>query len=69
MLDEKITYAPAVGESDQISLEEAGLPAILLSWRLADENNLPDEYANAVHPDRVSTAMRFAGLVVMNLAR
>jgi hypothetical protein len=69
LLNEDVVETEQVGESDHLAFDEAGLPSTLMSWRLANEHNLPDELANGVRPERLSIAGRVAALAFMMLAR
>jgi Zn-dependent M28 family amino/carboxypeptidase len=68
-LDEKITWVNDTGKGDHVPFHDVGVPSSLLAWRLANEDNLPDEYANGVNPDRLETAGKIVALVVMALAQ
>ncbi len=68
-LDEKITWVNDTGKGDQVSFHEVGVPSSLLAWRLANEDNLPDEYANGVNPNRLEIAGKIVALAVMALAQ
>jgi hypothetical protein len=68
-LDEKVVVAPSSNESDHQSFRLEDIPAMLVSWRLADENNLPDGLANGVSPERLATSGRMVALAMMVLAR
>ena len=68
-LDEKITWVNDTGEGDQVQFHEVGVPSSLLAWRLANEDNIPDEYANRVNPNRLGTAGKIVALTVMALAQ
>lgn len=69
LLDEKLLLTEPTAVSDQIPFREAGFPTVLVAWRLADDNNLPDEAAFAVHEGRLATTGRLVTLAMMNLAR
>jgi hypothetical protein len=69
LLDEKLILTEQTTTSDQLPFHEAGLPTIVVAWRLADENNLPDEAAFAVHEERLATTSKLVTLAMMNLAR
>jgi len=68
-LGEKVTQTDLIAESDHLTFSEAGLPVLLFNWRLADENNLPDTYANGVSPERLMVSGSLAALTVMMLVR
>ncbi len=69
LLDEKITETNSLSKSDDLVFSQAGIPALLFSWRLADENNLPDEYASGVDRAKLEVMGRLAALTVMMLAQ
>ena len=69
LLDEKLIVTTQTGESDQLPFHQAGLPTLLVAWRLADDNNLPDEAAFAVHEERLATTGRLVTLALMSLAQ
>jgi hypothetical protein len=68
-LEQKIVHVPSPLENDQLSFAAQGIPAGLFSWRLADENNLPDEWANGVSPERLAASGRVVALALMMMAR
>jgi len=41
----------------------------LISWRLANEDNLPDELTNVVSPERIGVAGRVTTLLLLALVR
>jgi hypothetical protein len=69
LLDEKLLVTEPTAVSDQLPFRETGLPTLLVAWRLADENNLPDEVAFAVHEERLSVTGHLVLLAMMSLAR
>ena len=69
LLDEKVVMAAQTTESDHVAFHNANLPTLLIAWRLADENNLPDKAAFAVHEERLATTGRLVSLSLMILAR
>ncbi|MFN2188335.1 MAG: M28 family peptidase, partial [Candidatus Promineifilaceae bacterium] len=68
-LDENTTETTLNAESDHFTFSEMGLPVLLLNWRLADENNLPDSYADGVSLERVESVGKIAALTLMMLAQ
>lgn len=68
-LQEKLVVTSPYAASDDRPFRQTGTPAVLISWRLANEDNLPDELADAVHPDRLGTAGRVVTLLLLALAR
>jgi len=68
-LGEKIVVTEPYSYSDHLSFQIEGIPSILLSWRLANEENLPDYLTNSVNPDRLRISGRVTSLLLMNLGR
>jgi len=68
-LDEKLTIVSKYQRSDHLSFDNIGGPSLLLSWRLASDVNLNDEYAHAAIPERLGIVGRMVALVLMGLAR
>ena len=68
LLAEKIIVTPDFANSDHQSFDEAGLPTLLFSWRLANEDNLPDGLANGISGDRLAVTGRLVALTLMMLA-
>jgi acetylornithine deacetylase/succinyl-diaminopimelate desuccinylase-like protein len=61
--------SPRSGVSDQIGFKEYGMPALLVTWRGASEENWPDELADEVDPYRITVAGKMLTLTLMMLAR
>jgi hypothetical protein len=57
------------GRSDQVPFREAGVPALLLTWREASEANWPAELADPVETYRLGVTGRMVTLAVMATAR
>ncbi|HET6447380.1 MAG TPA: M20/M25/M40 family metallo-hydrolase [candidate division Zixibacteria bacterium] len=68
-LGEEIILTDLIAESDHLVFDEAGFPVLLFNWRLADENNLPDEFAKGVNPERLTSAGTLAAMTIMMLAQ
>lgn len=68
-LEQKIVVTASENESDHLPFREQGVPSLLVSWRLASENNLPDDLADGVSPERMTTSGRLVALSLMMLAR
>lgn len=68
-LEQKIVAVSTPGESDHVPFGQQGIPSGLVSWRLASENNLPDEFANGVSPERMVASGRVVALALMMMAR
>ena len=69
LLDEKLVTAAQTTVSDQLPFHDIGTPTLLIAWRLADENNLPDTTAFAVRQERLATTGQLVTLTLMSLAR
>lgn len=68
-LESRLLFSDNQSEGDHIPFEDAGIPAVLVTWRLPGEMNLPDEAAISVQPERLGISGRLVTLAVMNLAR
>jgi Zn-dependent M28 family amino/carboxypeptidase len=68
-LGEEIILTDLIAESDHLVFYEVGIPVLLFNWRLADENNLPDEFAKGVNPERLTSAGTLAAMTIMMLAQ
>jgi hypothetical protein len=68
-LGEKIVEVASYGESDHLPFSQLGIPVGLISWRLANEDNLPDELAPGVSVSRMETTGRLTALALMAMAR
>ena len=68
-LDAKTTWVNDTGVGDHEPFNKLGVPSVLLAWRLANEDNLPDEFANGVTPNRIEIAGKIVALAVMALAQ
>jgi Zn-dependent M28 family amino/carboxypeptidase len=68
-LGEEFILSDLISESDHLTFSRSGIPVLLVNWRLADENNLPDVYANGVSPERLATTGTLAALLIMMLAQ
>ena len=55
--------------SDQVSFHRVGVPALLVTWRGANEDNWPDEIADEVEPYRLGVTGRMVTLTMMSIAR
>lgn len=54
--------------SDQAVFHQLGIPALLVTWRGANEDNWPDEIAEEVEPYRLGVTGRMVTLAVMTVA-
>ena len=68
-LDGKVVLTPVTTPSDQASFADQGFPTLLISWRLAGDDNLSTEVGYKVDPDNVQFAGQSAALLVMSLAQ
>jgi hypothetical protein len=55
--------------SDQVPFRDAGIPALLLTWRDSSEENWPVEIADEVEPYRLGVTGRMVTLALMALAQ
>ncbi len=69
LMEEKIIVTSDFTTSDHQSFDETGLPTLLFSWRLANEDNLPDGLANGIHTDRLAVTGQITALTLMMLAQ
>jgi hypothetical protein len=68
-VDGRLTLRGPSGRSDHVPFRDAGLPALLLTWRGASEDNWPAEIADEVEPYRLGVTGRMVTLALMSLAR
>ena len=55
--------------SDHVTFHRLGIPALLVTWRGASEDNWPEELAYEVEPYRLGVTGRMATLATMSIAR
>jgi Zn-dependent M28 family amino/carboxypeptidase len=55
--------------SDQESFQNLGIPALLIRWEKAEEQNLPAEHDDELDPFRIGLTGRTSTLAVMMLAQ
>ncbi len=67
--DDKVIYTPQFTPSDHFSFHDHPIPTLLISWRLADEDNYPDELTNRVNPEKLEICTEMAILALMGAAR
>ena len=67
--EEKVIYTPQFTPSDHFSFHDHPIPTLLISWRLADEDNYPDELTNRVIPEKLEICTEMAILALMGAAR
>ena len=68
-IDGRLILSSRVAESDQAPFREAGVSALLLTWRGASKDNWPVEFADEVEPYRLSVTGRMVTLALMTIAR
>jgi Zn-dependent M28 family amino/carboxypeptidase len=69
LVDGRLALSNKWGQSDQVPFYDAGVPALLLTWREASDDNWPVEIADEVDPYRLGVTGRMVSLAVMSLAR
>jgi len=67
--DGKLILTSKISPSDHFSFQSYPIPALLVSWRLANEDNFPDEISNKVSPERLEITGEMAILALMAIAR
>jgi hypothetical protein len=67
--DEKLISTPQISPSDHFSFQDHPIPTLLVTWRLANEDNLPDEISNRVSPERLEICGELVILALMGIAR
>ena len=67
--DDNPIQIPQVTTSDHFSFHDHPIPTLLMSWRLANEDNLPDNITNQVSPERLEICTRMTLLLLMGIAR
>ena len=55
-------------QSDQIPFFKQGVPSLLLRWRKASENNLPEEFMDELLIERLDATGRTVMVLIMSLA-
>jgi len=68
-VDGRLALRSRWDQSDQIPFHEAGVPALLITWREASEDNWPVEIADEVDPYRLGVTGWMVTLAVMATAR
>ncbi len=68
-LDGKVVITPVTSESDQASFADQAFPTLLISWRLAGDDNLSSETGHKVEAENVQFAGQSAALLLMSLAQ
>ena len=65
----RLILGKPVGRSDHRPFQEAGVPAVLLVWKGASEENLPAGFVDEVDPYKLGVTGRTVALALMMLAR
>jgi hypothetical protein len=69
LLDEKVVPTPRTTHSDHLTFSDAGFPTLLISWRLAGDENMSDAVGYAVKPENLRVSGQAAALLLMSLAQ
>ena len=69
LLGEKVVLTSSTTHSDHLTFSESGFPTLLISWRLAGDENLSDEVAHAITPENLRVSGQAAALLLMSLAQ
>ena len=67
--DDKLVFTPQITPSDHFAFEDQSIPTLLVSWRLANEDNFPDDLSNRVSPEKLEFCGKLATLILMGAAR
>lgn len=67
--DDKLIITPQTTPSDHFSFHDYSFPTLLVSWRLANEDNLPDDIAIQVSSERFEICVKMVILALMGIAR
>jgi Zn-dependent M28 family amino/carboxypeptidase len=68
-LDGRLTLRQPSDRGDHVPFHQAGVPALLLTWRGASEENWPTELADEVQPYRLGVTGRMTALAAMSIAQ
>ena len=67
--DEKLIITTQITPSDHFSFHNFPIPTLLVTWRLANEDNLPDGFSNQVSSERLEICGEMVILALMAIAR
>ena len=67
--EENFVITPQITPSDHFSFHDHSIPTVLVSWRLANEDNLPDDITNRVVPEKLEVCSKMVILMLMGAAR
>ena len=68
-VDGRLAKVTTVSAGDHVPFREAGVPTLPLSWRGANENNMPQGFGDGIEIYRLSVTGRMVSLTLMTLAR
>jgi len=68
-LEDNLIITPSFTPSDHFAFEGFGFPTLLFTWRLAGEDNLPDEFASGINPARLESSGELIMYTLMGIAR
>ena len=67
--EDKVVITPQITPSDHFSFHDYPIPTLLVSWRLANEDNLPDDLTNQVRPEKLEVCGKMVIQILMGAAR
>ncbi len=67
--EDKWIITPQITPSDHFSFHDHSIPTLLVSWRLTNEDNLPDDFANQVNPEKLEVCVKMVILMLMSVSR
>jgi hypothetical protein len=67
--EDKVVYTSQITPSDHFSFRDQSIPTLLISWRLANEDNYPDELTNNVSAEKLEICTEMVMLALMGAAR
>ena len=67
--EDKVVITPQITPSDHFSFRDYPIPTLLVSWRLANEDNLPDDLTNQVRPEKLEVCGKMVIQILMGAAR
>jgi hypothetical protein len=67
--EDKWTITSQITPSDHFSFHDHSIPTLLVSWRLANEDNLPDDFADQVSPEKIEICVKMVILMLMGVSQ
>jgi Zn-dependent M28 family amino/carboxypeptidase len=67
--EDKWIITPQITPSDHFAFHDHPIPTLLVSWRLANEDNLPDDFADQVSPEKIEVCVKMVILILMGVSR